>query len=84
MTLTIEVRYITANNRISQKRSFVLRGKKPEQVAFEFWQQLRTEMPYHADLEKVIANGDQDLTEVVKELESQELRKIDENWFLPF
>lgn len=48
------------------------------------WKQIKKELSYRANLEKVILDGDRDITEAVKELEKQELRNIDENWNLPF
>jgi hypothetical protein len=83
-SVIIEIHYRAGNSRISQKGSFRLRGKKPEHVAFEFWQQLRTKLPYYIELERIIVNGHQEITELVKEIESQELKNIDSMWTLPF
>jgi hypothetical protein len=75
MNVTIEIHYIASCTKSMQAGSFPLRHKNPAQVAFELWKQIKKEMSYHAKLEKVIANGDQDITELVKELEKQEWRK---------
>jgi len=71
MNVTIEIHY-TASSRIVQGASFPLRGRKPERIALEWWKQIKREMSYHAQLEKVIINGDQDITELVLALEKQD------------
>ncbi|MBT2653898.1 hypothetical protein J7E81_01385 [Bacillus sp. ISL-18] len=78
--VNIEIHYRSAS-RIMQRGSFPLKGRRPEQVALAFWKEIREEM-YNAQLEQVIANGDQDLTELVIELEREEIRKATEG--LPF
>lgn len=83
MNVTIEIHYIAAS-RIAQIGSFPLRGKQPVQVALDFWKQIKKEMSYHAKLEKVIVNGDKDITDLVKELEKSEWRNIEDKWNLPF
>lgn len=84
MNLLIEIHY-KAESRLRQSGSFLLRGKKPEEVALEFWKQIQKEMSYHVVLEKVILNGENDITEQVKELEEQEFRrKFAESEDLPF
>lgn len=54
------------------------------QAAFGFWKHIKKEMSYRAQLEKVIVDGDKDITELVKELEESEWRNIEDNWNLPF
>jgi hypothetical protein len=49
-----------------------LRGKKPEAVAFNWWKQIRKEMPYWPELVKVMCDGE-DITEKVMELEKAPL-----------
>lgn len=71
--VNIEIHYKAAS-RIMQRGSFLLKGRRPEQVALAFWKEIRKEM-YNAQLEQVIANGDQDITELVIELELEEIRK---------
>jgi hypothetical protein len=41
-------------------------------------------MPYYIELERIMVNGHQEITELVKEIESQELKNIDKMWTLPF
>jgi hypothetical protein len=82
-TITIEIRY-NAGSRLLQRGVFPIRGRRPEQIALAYWNQIRKEMSYHAELVKVIADGDKDITQMVKELETQEWRNIEDNWNLPF
>ncbi|MFD0827084.1 hypothetical protein ACT8ZR_15705 [Neobacillus sp. M.A.Huq-85] len=74
--VTIEIHY-NVDSRITQKGSFPLRGRRPEHVALAFWKQIRKEMSYHAILEKVLIDGGKDITEQVKDLETQEWRIVD-------
>ncbi|MDQ6600748.1 hypothetical protein [Bacillus salipaludis] len=74
--VTIEIHY-SAGSRITQKGSFPLRGKRPEQVALAFWKQIRKEMSYHAILEKVLIGGGEDITQLVKVLQTHEWRNVD-------
>ncbi|WP_066317027.1 hypothetical protein [Bacillus sp. FJAT-29814] len=68
MNVTIELHYISAETKIMQGGSFPLRRRKPEQVAYEFWREIRNRMPYGGEIEKVIIDGE-DRTEQVKILE---------------
>ncbi|PGY10625.1 hypothetical protein [Bacillus sp. AFS031507] len=80
--IKIEIHYY-ANSKALQQGSFPLRGKKPEVIALEWWKQIKKNMSQHAELEKVVVNGDQDITELVMELEDKEVKRImDDN--LPF
>jgi hypothetical protein len=72
VNVNIQIHYVAAS-RILQRGSFPLRGRKPEQVAYEFWKQIQKEMSYRAVLEEVIADGDQDITELVREIERKHL-----------
>jgi hypothetical protein len=82
--VVIEIHYAGAA-RLTQKGSFPLRGRLPEQIALEFWKQIRKKMSYFVQLEKVILNSEQDITELVKECEKQEsLRAIKKVNDLPF
>ncbi|PFP30103.1 hypothetical protein COJ96_07895 [Bacillus sp. AFS073361] len=81
--ITIEIHY-TAASRLVQGGSFPLRGRRPEQVALAFWKEIRKQMSQHAQLEQILVNGDQDITELVAEMEREELRNIDANWSLLF
>jgi len=82
MNITIEIHYIAASRAI-QKGSFSIRGRKPEQVALELWKQIKKEMSHRAELEKVMVDGDQDITQLVMDLEDQEWNKS-MNDTLPF
>jgi len=42
-------------------------------VAYQWWNKIKFEMSYHSKLEKVILNGDQDITYLVKDLENRNL-----------
>ncbi|WHY64676.1 hypothetical protein [Neobacillus sp. SuZ13] len=70
MNVVIEIHY-KSDSRALQTGNFPLRGRKSEQVALDFWKQIKKEMSYHVVLEKVIVNGDQDITQLVLELEEQ-------------
>ncbi|PFP30748.1 hypothetical protein COJ96_04210 [Bacillus sp. AFS073361] len=81
--ITIEIHYTSAS-RLMQRGSFPLKGRRPEQVALAFWKEIRKQMSNRAELERAIVNGDQDITELVADIEREELRNIDANWSLPF
>ncbi|MFP5116131.1 hypothetical protein ACSU64_27875 [Bacillaceae bacterium C204] len=81
MNITIEVHY-KANSKLMQRASFPLRGRKPEQLALEFWKSIKREMTSHVELEEVLAAGE-DITQQVKDMEHEELLKI-MNDDLPF
>lgn len=77
VNITIEIHY-KAYSKVLQKGSFQLKGRKPETVAYQWWKQIKKERSYHAILEKVIVDGDRDITAEVKCLEEMELRKIND------
>jgi hypothetical protein len=81
LNITIEIHY-KGDSKALRRGSFPLRGRKPEWVAFDFWKQIKKEMPYPVKLEEVIAAGE-DVTQQVKELEKQELLNV-MNDDLPF
>ncbi|MFJ5716514.1 hypothetical protein [Neobacillus sp. NPDC093127] len=82
MTVIIEIHYYAAS-RGYKKGAFQLRGRKPEYAALQFWKEIKKDLSYRAQLEKVIVEGDQDITELVKVLEREELnRTMNDN--LPF
>jgi hypothetical protein len=84
MNVVIEIHYISSENKILQAGSFPLRRRTPEQVAFEFWSHIKKENPYECEIEKIICNGDQDITQLIKELEKQKTLKIMNEDNLPF
>jgi hypothetical protein len=67
MTVLIVLHYISNDNKVMQRGSFPIRGKSKEQVACEWLRQIKKQMPYYEELEKVTADGE-DITEKVKEL----------------
>lgn len=82
MNVTIEIHY-KADGRALQKGSFPLRGRKAEKIALEFWKQIKKKMSHRAELEKVIVDGDQDITQLVIDLEKQKWKEsMNDN--LPF
>lgn len=68
MNVLIVIHYISNDNKVMQKGSFPLKGKKKEQVAYKWLKQIKRQMPYYEEVEKVTADGE-DITEKVKELE---------------
>jgi hypothetical protein len=74
MNITIEIHYKAAS-RGYNRGNFPLRGRVPEKVALEFWKQINKELSYRAVLEKVLANGENDITELVLGLEKEEALK---------
>jgi hypothetical protein len=73
VTVFIQIHY-KAESKGSQQATFPLRGRIPVQIALEWWKQIKKEMFYRAELEKIIADN-QDITQLVKELEEDEWRK---------
>jgi hypothetical protein len=80
MNIVIRIDYKASGNKAYQGGSFPLRGRKPEQVALDWWKQIKREMSYRAELEKVTANGE-DITELVQDLED---KALNHNLDLPF
>jgi glycerol-3-phosphate dehydrogenase len=72
MNVLIVMHYISNDNKVMQRGSFPLRGKPKEQVAYEWLRQIKRQMPYYEEVEKVTADGE-DITEKVKELEKAPL-----------
>jgi hypothetical protein len=71
MNVLIVIHYISNDNKIMQRGRFPLRGKLKEQVAFDWMKQIKKQMPYWEELEKVIVDGE-DITDKVKGLEEKE------------
>jgi hypothetical protein len=70
--VTIEIRYISNGTKVMQRASFPVKRRKHEEIAFEWFKQIRREMPWGAELVKVLCN-EEDLTELVKELDKAPL-----------
>jgi hypothetical protein len=83
LNVTIDIHYLSGSKGATYG-SFQLKGKKPEEVALQYWNEIKRELSYRAKLEKVIINGAEDISEMVKNLENQALKNIDDNWNLPF
>jgi exonuclease III len=82
MNVVIEIHFISGSRGL-QKGSFKQRGRKPENIALDFWKEIKKEMSHRAKLEKVIVDGDQDITHLVIDLEKEEWHKsMEDN--LPF
>jgi hypothetical protein len=74
MTVIIQIHYIATESKTKafQQGTFKLRGKKSEQVAYDFWKWIKREMPVEVELEKVLVENE-DKTELVRELEKAPL-----------
>jgi hypothetical protein len=82
MNVTIEIHY-KSDGRALQKGNFPLRGRKAEYIALEFWKHIQKNMSHRAEIEKIIVDGDKDITQLVIELEKEEWHKaMNDN--LPF
>ncbi|SMQ76007.1 hypothetical protein SAMN05444673_2610 [Bacillus sp. OV166] len=82
MNVVIEIHY-KADSRALQVGTFPLKGRKPEYIALEFWRQIKKQMSHRAELEKIISDGDRDITQLVIDLEKHEWNKsMNDN--LPF
>jgi hypothetical protein len=73
MNVLVQISYISNENKVLQRGSFPLRGKTKEQIAFTWWKQIRREMPFGGELEKILVDGD-DVTEKVKEMDEAPLQ----------
>ena len=71
MTATIQIIYRSAasGSKILQGASFPLRGRQPQEVAFDWWKQIKREMPVDS-LVQCLCNGE-DITEIVKEMDKK-------------
>jgi hypothetical protein len=66
MNVAVRIDYLTTNkNLITQQGSFPARGRKPEEVAYDFWGQIKRDMRYDCQLDKVTADSEV-ITEKVK------------------
>ena len=68
MNVVVEIHFISNENKVMQRGSFPLRGRKPERVALDFWKQIRRGMPFGAELSKLLIDGE-DKTEIIREME---------------
>lgn len=70
MNVVIQIHYKATElgNKLLQRGSFPARGRKPEKVAYDWWRDIKKEMPVDIELEKVIIDGE-DQTEKIKKIE---------------
>jgi hypothetical protein len=73
MKVTIDIHFSTSAGKALKSGSFPLSGRKPEQVAYEFFKWIQKKQPNEIQLEEVIIDGNKDITDLVKELEQQAL-----------
>ncbi|WML45402.1 hypothetical protein [Neobacillus sp. PS3-40] len=70
MNVIIQMVYSVHGSKNSREASFPPRGKRPEELAYDWWKQIKKEMSYFAKLEKVVVNGEQDITETMINMEN--------------
>lgn len=66
MYVSITIRYSSPAGVVLQQGDFPLKGKGNVDVAVKWWREIRS-IVFADDLLEVIANGDEDITEKVKE-----------------
>ncbi|MGM0903042.1 MAG: hypothetical protein ACQEXB_18335 [Bacillota bacterium] len=64
--LAITIRYNSPAGRVLQQGDFPLKGRKPEQVALDWWKQIQKDV-YTDELIEVTANGE-DITDKIRAL----------------
>lgn len=74
MTVLIEIHH-TGSSRGYQRGLFELKGRTVDYIALQFWKQVKKDLSYNVELEKIIVEGDKDITDSVLELEKQEQLK---------
>lgn len=72
MNVVIHIHYIANDMGVLRRGSFPLKSRNPEEVAYEWWKQIKRESYVNLELDKVIADGE-DITQLVKELEKAPL-----------
>lgn len=79
MNITIQIFYTSDyDSKLMQKASFPVNTyhfkQKPDQeaarVAFEWWKLIKHDLSYRVKIEKVIYNGENDITELIKQLDN--------------
>jgi hypothetical protein len=73
MGIVIRIDYSVHGNKSYQQGSFSSRGKRPEDIAYKWWKQIKKEHSYWAELERVIVNRDQDITDKINETDKAPL-----------
>ncbi|MDQ6598897.1 hypothetical protein [Bacillus salipaludis] len=46
MNVSIKLHFISNENKVMRRGEFPLRRKRPEEVTFLFWKQIKREMPF--------------------------------------
>jgi hypothetical protein len=67
LNVIISIRYLSPAGPVLQQGEFYLKGRKPEQVALNWWKQIQRDV-YTDELISVEVNGE-DITEKVRALE---------------
>jgi len=67
MNVIVEVHFISNENKVMQRGSFPLRGRKAGRGALDWWKQIKRELPFGAELSKLLIDGE-DKTEIIKEM----------------
>jgi hypothetical protein len=75
----IKIHYTGPAGRVEQAGSFPIRGKRPEEIALDWWEK-NVGRGYERKLDKVILNGEEDITEKVLEEQKARWYKLE----LPF
>ena len=68
MSVTIQIKYLSDAGRVFQYGTFPLKRRKPEEVAYEWLQQIKRQVTYR-ELISVIVDGEEDITDKVVERE---------------
>lgn len=72
MNARIQITYLTEGGRAQQSGTFTLKGKKVEEVAFSWLQEIKRRV-FYRELITVIVDGKEDITEKVLEIEKAPL-----------
>lgn len=70
MDYVIRVDYTSNDNKVMQRGTFPIKRRTSEQAAYDFWRQIKREMPFECYLEKVVVDAE-DITEKVMELDKK-------------
>ncbi len=72
MNISIKIRYNSPAGIVTQGGTFSLKRRRPEQVAMEWLQEIKRQVNYEGLIE-VIIDGNQDITNLVREMEKSQL-----------
>jgi uncharacterized protein (UPF0218 family) len=67
MNVTVAITFLSRGIRVQRKGAFQKRGRPPEKVAADWIQEIKKEMDVEG-LIKIIVDGKEDITELVKNL----------------